>query len=161
MIASAASCSRVLPRDDAGVYGAVVAAAYQDRVRPDTIVVQDSTPRFDTTAMVLPGEQRIGPANLRTKLMAASEHKASTRSLALPFPVERMAERDAKDRAQSALGGLYIFAFTPVVYSPDRRQAFLYYEVWCGGLCGWGAEALLRRASDGWVIEKQADHWES
>jgi hypothetical protein len=158
MVAVVVGCSRRIPRDDAGVYGAVVASAYQDRARPDTIVVADSTVSFDATAAI--GERTAAPAGMRTELAEASTKHALIRALSFPFPVQFMSERDAKVRARTALGGLQIFAFTPVVYSPDRRQAFLYYEVWCGDLCGWGAEALLEGSAGHWVIKKQVAHWE-
>ncbi|MFL5574708.1 MAG: hypothetical protein ACJ79S_01860, partial [Gemmatimonadaceae bacterium] len=60
------------------------------------------------------------------------------------------------------LGGTKVLAVTPIAFSDDSAQALVYYEVWCGDLCGGGYELwFVRGAAGRWRLRQETTHWVS
>lgn len=61
------------------------------------------------------------------------------------------------------LGALAMGAhrFTPVAFNADSTSAYLYYEFFCGSLCGGGQGLWLTRshADRGWRVRYVAPYW--
>jgi hypothetical protein len=81
---------------------------------------------------------------------------------AFPPPVRILSAKRARRLAAERLGGAGVLAITPVAFTDDSAQALVYYEVWCGDLCGGGYELWLVRESDGhWELRQEMAHWVS
>ena len=56
-----------------------------------------------------------------------------------------------------ASGGF--ISFSQVGFNPERSQALVYFEHWCGRLCGSGIYLLLERSEEGWKVAKVHRSW--
>jgi hypothetical protein len=54
--------------------------------------------------------------------------------------------------------GGYI-AFSRVGFNAGMDQSLVYFEHWCGGLCGSGIYLLLTKETDGWKVTKELRSW--
>jgi hypothetical protein len=50
-------------------------------------------------------------------------------------------------------------SFSQVGFNPERSQALVYFEHWCGGLCGSGLYLLLEKSEGGWKVAKAHRSW--
>lgn len=50
-------------------------------------------------------------------------------------------------------------SFSQAGFNPDRTQALVYFEHWCGGLCGSGLYLLLEKGEGGWKVTKVHSSW--
>ncbi len=50
-------------------------------------------------------------------------------------------------------------SFSRVGFNPERSQALVYFEHWCGGLCGSGMYLLLEKGEGGWKVTKVHGSW--
>jgi hypothetical protein len=56
-------------------------------------------------------------------------------------------------------GGLV--SFSRVGFNAATNQALVYFEHWCGGLCGSGNYILLRKEGEGWKVVSVSRAWNS
>ena len=112
------------------------------------------------------------PRELMVRLGNVSATREPIASLALPLPVHRLTRTELREIFQlGPFGGWREFdrryprargysSFTRIVYPSDDRQALVYYEYHCGGLCGGGNLVLLTRGDDrSWHVSKVLMLW--
>lgn len=159
---------------ESGVYAALVDAIHERRA-PDTLLLGDSTLAFRVSRDAVPSwraEFDSIPATLATLLETVSAAKRSSAALPMPRPVRIVTSAELSEIFESrGRGGWQEFyrryprqrsylRFTPVAFSADTLDALVYYEYYCGGLCGWGSAVWLRRQSNGrWQVQKTVGFW--
>lgn len=168
---------RALPSGENGekaVYTALVDAIHA-RAVPDTLLLEDSTLAFRVPRDAVPSwraEFDSIPATLPTLLETVSTAKRSSTVLPLPRPVRIVTSTELGEIFESrGRGGWQEFyrryprhrsylRFTPVAFSADTLDALVYYEYYCGGLCGGGNVVWFRRQSNGrWQVQKIVAFW--
>jgi hypothetical protein len=157
------------------VYSAVLEHVLTDH-HPWLLAVQDSTialpPTDRATAEDWIRAYDAVPSNLRVQLRTVSSQPRSVRRLDLPptitfarKTVDRLDSGNAPwlvDLQMLATGNRGILGFSPVAFSPDTSQAFVYYTYHCGGLCGHGVALwLLRHPGGQWHVAKEILFWVS
>jgi hypothetical protein len=160
------------------VYAAVLDAIFTG-TSPDTLLVAESTFVF-RSAGNRAANRRVPfdtvPFALRTRLAEISQTRSSSRTLALPLPVRTITAAELSAIFRGGPGGdgweeFYRrypqyrawYAFTPMAFNDDRSQAYVYYERYCGGLCGVGEGFwVVRSREDGmWRVRLRAMYWVS
>ena len=158
------------------VYSAVLEHVLSDH-HPWFLAVQDSTialpPTDRATAEDWIHAYDVVPLNLRVQLRTVSAQPLSVRKLDLPVAtilfsrktVNRLDGGNAPwlvGLQMLATGNRGILGFSPVAFSPDTSQAFVYYTYHCGGLCGHGVALWLFRHPGGhWYVAKDILFWVS
>lgn len=153
-----------------------VLAAVIEHLRPrlaDTILIVDSTIVYDVDRM---GARAMGPHRrdsvpdgLRERLGQVSRRPQPSRLLPIRHPVRVLqwnvpgSHPRAADPSMSALlpRRLHVYRFTPVAFNADSTGAYIYYEFFCGSLCG-GGEGLWLTRSRGdphWRVRYVAPYW--
>jgi hypothetical protein len=157
-----------------GVYTALVDAIHPRGV-PDTLLLADSTLAFHVSRDAVPSwraEFDSIPAALSTLLETISAAKRSSTVLPLPRPVRILTSAELDEifetRGRDGWDEFYrryprqrsYLRFTPVAFSADTLDALVYYEQYCGSLCGEGTAVWLRRQSTGrWRVQKSVNFW--
>lgn len=54
-------------------------------------------------------------------------------------------------------GFVTLWSLSPVGFSDDSQFAIMYFENYCGGLCGWGGFMLMENRNSNWIIA--GDKW--
>jgi hypothetical protein len=114
------------------------------------------------------------PATLPTLLESVSAAKRSSTVLPLHRPVRILTSAELSEiferPGRSGWQEFYrryprqrsYLRFTPVAFSADTLDALVYYEYYCGGLCGEGSAVWLRGQSSGrWQVRKIVGFWVS
>jgi hypothetical protein len=152
-----------IPSAEREIYALVVAHVFQ-RGPSDTLLVVDESPAYhDLPAHnFLRRGKDIVPPPLPARLSALSAGGTPVLAKAFPPPARTLPAARARRLAAERLGGTGILAVTPIAFTDDSAQALVYYEVWCGSLCGGGYEVWLVRGPDGrWVQRQEMTHWVS
>jgi hypothetical protein len=160
----------------AAVYAVVLHEIYRGSL-PDTVVATDSTLLLRAPSGGVPWwGQRFDsiPSELPASLVAASAPRIATATLPLPRPVRVLSAAEIRSLFREGPHAgweqfhrrfpdarLYL-ALSPVAFGADNSQALVYYEYYCGGLCGAGNAVWLTREPTGmWVVRKTIGFWVS
>ena len=173
--ASNATAQRTTSRA-ARVYLAVLEAS-RGRAVPDTLVLRDSSARFQMPVGAIPSwRQQFDslPRELAIELDRVSSTRVASQELSLPRPIHVLtrALRDSLfGPADLNVGWAsfhrrfpsqgQILAFSPVVFSGNGNQAMVFAESQCGGRCGRGELVWLVRDQnkDEWQVRKAILLW--
>ena len=163
----AARAGPVLPREIPGaereIYAVVVAHAFEGG-RPDTLLLVSESPAYrDLPAdNFLRHGKAVVPSPLPGRLSVLSAGGAPVDVESFPAPARALPTESARSLAAARLGGTKAIAVTPVAFTDDSTQALVYYEVWCGRVCGGGYELWLVRGHDGHLcLRQEMTHWVS
>jgi len=162
---------------DRTVYGAVTNAVLTAGL-PDTLLVAESTLVFRSVSTGA-ADPRVPldtvPLGLRTRLAEVSLKRSASRALPLPLPIRIVTDSELRSIFQRGpMDGWPEFyrrypkqrswyAFSPVAFSADRLQAYVYYEYNCGDVCG-GGEGFwfVRSRNDStWRVRLRVMYWVS
>lgn len=152
-----------VPSAEREIYSIVVGHAFEGG-RPDTLLLVSESPAYSDLPAenFLRHDKAVVPPPLPARLSALSTDHAPVHEEAFPAPVRPLSSESARRLAEARLGGTKVLAVTPVAFTDDSTQALVYYEVWCGRLCGGGYELWFVRGHDGrWRIRHEMTHWVS
>lgn len=152
-----------IPSPEREIYAVVVAYAFEGG-QPDTLLLVSESPAYHA----LPADnflrhgKAMVPPPLPARLSALSAGRAPVDVEAFPAPMHPLLTESVHRLAEARLGGTKVLAVTPVAFTDDSTQALVYYEVWCGRLCGGGYELWLVHGYDGrWHVRQEMAHWVS
>jgi hypothetical protein len=60
------------------------------------------------------------------------------------------------DKAKCFIGTV---GFSKISFTPTKDKAVLYYELRCGGLCGYGNIILIEKTNNLWTVKKEIMTW--
>lgn len=138
--------------------------------RPELLVVRDSTLTFELPSARTTAQYRRAlaafPPELVDDLARVSARRQSVQAATLPGPAHILTSAEQRELFAGGVGhGWTLFgrrfpsargfyAFSPVVYSGDKKAALVFYHRSCGGRCGVGQLVLLRRRDGDWRVER-------
>lgn len=177
VLGCAARPSAIAPRSalEATVYAAMISALRQPSW-PDTLLLAESTLVFQA-AHIPASNRRVPfdtvPAALRTKLAVVSRERRSSTTLPIIAPLRIVSDGELRTIFRGGpMDGWAEFyrrypkqrawyAFSPIAFSADSSQAYVYYEYHCGGLCGGGTGLWFIRARGDsiWSLRLRAPYW--
>jgi hypothetical protein len=163
------------PNSEVAVLAALLDSWYRNGL-PDTLVVWDSTLSFrppeNPTNPSWIAQYDSLPRELVVELARISAQRASAARLELPRPVRLLSATEHRQIFREGPRGWpefhrrfpsarAYFAFTPVVFGPGGRDALVYFEYHCGGLCGGGNLVWLQSAEQSWRVRQRVEFWVS
>jgi hypothetical protein len=145
------------------IYAILVAHALSGG-RTDTLFLAAESPAYQE----LPADsflrrgKEVVPRPLPARLSVLSVAGAAVSVEVFPAPARAMSAAHAQQLAAERHGGMKVLAVTPIAFDDDSTQALVYYETWCGSLCGGGYELWLVRGPDErWRLRQEMIHWMS
>lgn len=165
---------RVAP--ERAVYAALIDSVYTRPVR-DTLLLGDSTIGFRApSGGILTWRTQFDsiPRALPLALDEVSRVTRASATLPLSRPVRIITDAERREIFARGIEVGWVefyrryprqrryLRFSPVAFSSDSLDAMVYYEYYCGGLCGGGnAVWLTRRDDHTWRVRKVVGLWVS
>lgn len=144
---------------DAQVYKAYLLATMPNGQQTDTLYVAERTAVFHAPSSITEGQFRRDyeglPSTLLAALARASSAAQPSRTLNLPLPARVLTSEELEAKTVRSY-----FAFSPIVYSADGREALFWAEWYCGSLCAGGeAVSVARDAQGRWQFRRKVLFW--